>query len=51
VAENKIIMIMKGDILMEKANADRIGQTKDKPKILPLPIRNIFAILADRIAT
>jgi len=29
-------MIMKGDILMEKADADR-GQTKEKAKILPLP--------------
>jgi CDGSH-type Zn-finger protein len=31
------IMIMEDDILMEKADANRLGQTKEKPKILPLP--------------
>jgi CDGSH-type Zn-finger protein len=31
------IMIMEDDILMEKADANRLGQIKEKPKILPLP--------------
>jgi CDGSH-type Zn-finger protein len=37
LAENKIIDDYGCDILMEKADAQRQGQTKGKPKILPLP--------------